>query len=86
MVPAKISTFTVIHILIQYLLLLQTMIPNSQLIFLPSAKRGLRKNSDTTGKKGRINRGWQQFTTTITINYLIKLYHVRVLILMFAGD
>ena len=34
----------IIHLLIQYLLLLQTMIPNSQLIFLPSAKRGLRKN------------------------------------------
>ena len=31
-------------LLIQYLLLLKTMIPNSQLIFLPSAKRGLGKN------------------------------------------
>ena len=41
----------IIHLLIQYLLLLQTMIPNSQLIFLPSAKRGLRKNQPdlTTG-------------------------------------
>ena len=33
----------IIPLLIQYLLLLQTMIPNSQLIFLPSAKRGLEK-------------------------------------------
>ena len=39
------SPLLIIHLLIQYLLLLQTMIPNSQLIFLPSAKRGLRKNS-----------------------------------------
>ena len=38
------SPLLIIHLLIQYLLLLQTMIPNSQLIFLPSAKRGLRKN------------------------------------------
>ena len=38
------SPLLIIHILIQHLLLLQTMIPNSQLIFLPSAKRGLRKN------------------------------------------
>ena len=35
---------TCLLVLIQYLFLIQTMSPNSQLIFLPSAKRGLRKN------------------------------------------